>query len=309
MGTNVSKQSTKLLLESITDASTEYLSSTLHSQQLNVNISGDQIISFTDTSINCDNIELTNVYDGTVNVYSTMSNSETIEFEKFLTNNMGSIIQNFTEQLNKDFNFLQTNVDIKNTDVTQRMIADLSTLISQKTQQVFNASVTQNVTQQIVLDNVTANCNDGNFTAKNVINIRTIVANTMKDSSITELVSKMANTMQAEVENVTIQINDGLNPMDFFLGPLLVLLGMIILTAIAGMFFPKIIKAIFSGGAKAVRGEKGTSSANNPQAKSKWFKRSKKGNKYKGSPIDNSSLALLPTADGGKQLVKYEPIN
>lgn len=246
MGANVAKQTTKIINESIIDASTEYLSETLHSQNLNVKVDADQVISVVNSQFNnCDNYVFGNKYDGSVNVFSSMSNAEVIDFESFLKNSMESIIQNASEQMNKDFNLFQANVNVQENELTQKLISDLSTTIAKKTQQIFNASVTQNVTQKIEIEGSSFTCSDAvgdtSFRAENSINIRTVVANVMEDASITELVKKIATTQGTEVENINLQTNDGLSPLDFFLGPLLMLVAFGAILLILLLFLPKLL--------------------------------------------------------------------
>ena len=214
--------SSEILREQIIDSSIKFLQENTSKTNIDIQVSVNQKAIIKDSTINCDgNIILGNVAKVQTEVFNTMTNVEKTNFETFLKNEMAGMISNSVEQANKDLNLLQANVSVQDNKTSDNLMADLSTLISSKTQQLFNAEITKTINQEIVVEESDLTCG-GDFIAVNDVDLRNTMINVMEDTAITDILKTIETEMEVEVENVTTQTNEGINILDFFLMPIII---------------------------------------------------------------------------------------
>lgn len=233
-------------------------------------LNSSQKVTIKNTVIKCDNITITNEINADTQIFNTMSNIEKLNFKTFLKSSMPTLIENAVEQTNKDLNLFQTNVDIKDTTIKEKLVADLSTLISNKTQQIFNADISQLLTQEIHIEDSTIEC-DGDFLAINTISVKNLVINVMEDIQITEILKEIAVSSETTVKNTSIQSNEGIDIAE--------ILGMAALLAMLVMLLPIVMSAGVAAKLMSIP---------------KMFMRKKKdGTKASQARTDNISIHLM----------------
>ena len=270
MGANIAKTRNKFLNEQIIDASIDYLQENISKTTVRIKYTVNQTIIIADSSINCKDVKAENRVTADTQVFNTMTNFEKINFSTFLSSMMDTQIKNATEQTAEGIGLFNFNADVKHNDVTQSIQSDLSTLISSKTQQIFNADISQALTQRIEVQNTDINC-DGTFTAINVVDLRTVLVNVMEDVAITEVLKELELQQGIAAENITTQLIDGLSMLDLAIIPILMMLGFMLMSMLGLSTIMSPFKALgaMAKGASSKRKKKGKQNTETANYKSK----------------------------------------
>lgn len=234
MGTNVSKQATTMINETITDQSTRIMNRTDMYTESDVRASQEMTVNITmGNSIGCP----TEINQNMVvknRVYSKISEKKQQEITRELTTKLKNEIQNKVNQELKDLNLFQTNVsDIEN--YTRNFdYHDLSLRVSNALAVSVNSAIDASQKATINLNYGDQDCTQGGgiFLSQN-IDIESIVENVVDSEQVSAAVTKFVKEVDSLVVNETTQKATGINPMMFLL--FLLIIPIIIIMVILGI--------------------------------------------------------------------------
>ncbi len=236
MGTNVSKQATTLINETITDQSTKIMNkSDMYTESDAKAVQDMDVTLDVGESINCNwsfiqNMKVKN------RVYSKIDEKKQMDIVRDLTLKMKSEIQNKVDQELKDLNLFQTNIsDIEN--YTRNYdYHDLSLRVANSLAVRVNSAINANQSQKLSLKFGKIDCSkddvEGLTVAQN-IDIENIVENVVSSEHVVNAVTEFAKDLDSLVVNETKQKATGINPMMFLL--FLLIIPIIIIMVILGI--------------------------------------------------------------------------
>ena len=236
MGTNVSKQATTLINETITDQSTKIMNKSEMYTESDAKAGQDMDVMIdVGDSINCN---WSFIQDMKVKnrVYSKIDEKKQADITRELTIKMKNEIQNKVDQELKDLNLFQTNIsDIEN--YTRNYdYHDLSLRVSNALAVRVNSAINANQSQKLSLKFGKIDCSkddvEGVTVAQN-IDIDNIVENVVSSKHVVNAVTEFAKDLDSLVVNETKQKATGINPMMFLLFLLIILI--IIIMVILGI--------------------------------------------------------------------------
>lgn len=236
MGTNVSKQATTLINETITDQSTKIMNkSEMYTESDAKAVQDMDVMIDVGDSINCN---WSFIQDMKVKnrVYSKIDEKKQADITRELTIKMKNEIQNKVDQELKDLNLFQTNIsDIEN--YTRNYdYHDLSLRVSNALAVRVNSAINANQSQKLSLKFGKIDCSkddvEGVTVAQN-IDIDNIVENVVSSKHVVNAVTEFAKDLDSLVVNETKQKATGINPMMFLLFLLIILI--IIIMVILGI--------------------------------------------------------------------------
>jgi len=234
MGTNVSKQTTTLINETITDQSTKIMNRTDMYTDADVTARQEYTININaGKSIGCP----TEIKQGMViknRVYSKISEVKQQEITRELTSKLKNEIQNKVKQKLEDLNIFQTNISDIETYTRNYDYHDLSLRVSNALSVSVNSAIDASQKETINLNYGDMDCTQGGgiFLSQNM-DIESIVENVVDSEQVTEAVTKFAKDMDSLIINETDQSSKGFNPMMFLL--FLLLIPIIIIMVILGI--------------------------------------------------------------------------
>ena len=236
MGTNVSKQATTLINETITDQSTKIMNkSEMYTESDAKAVQDMDVMIDVGDSINCN---WSFIQDMKVKnrVYSKIDEKKQADITRELTIKMKNEIQNKVDQELKDLNLFQTNIsDIEN--YTRNYdYHDLSLRVSNALAVRVNSAINANQSQKLSLKFGKIDCSkddvEGVTVAQN-IDIDNIVENVVSSKHVVNAVTEFAKDLDSLVVNETKQKATGINPMMFLL--FLLIIPIIIIMVILGI--------------------------------------------------------------------------
>lgn len=239
MGTNVSKQSTTVINETITDQSTRIMNKTDMYTESNVMSSQDMDVTVeVGESIGC-NWDFIQNMKVKSRVYSKIDEKKQAEITKELTSKLKNEIQNKVDQELKDLNLFQTNVsDIENYTKNYDY-HDLSLRVSNALAVRVNSAINANQNQKVSLKFGKIDCTKGEQTGVKIaqnIDVENIVENVVSSEHVSNAVNDFSKDVDSLVVNETKQKATGINPMMFLLFlliiPMVIVIGVLMFKGI-----------------------------------------------------------------------------
>lgn len=240
-GKNKSKQINKIFQENITDATLEFMSDINFGKKTTINVSNSVTQIFTKATINGCLIQNQQTINLTVNDYTQWTNSTKATFNRDIQNKITEALKNAVEQTNEKLNFNQENVSIieNNTYITNR------TDLSQKITNLLDIQIDRFINAQNTIfqdfsgakidctgsdaSTVTGILNEQN------IDIKAIITDVLNTQQVIESTSRLINDTAISIDNSTIQLNKGVDPLSFLAALGLLPLLMILLPMLMSM--------------------------------------------------------------------------
>jgi hypothetical protein len=249
MGTNVSKEVTNIVNQTITDQSTEVLNSTVLNRQINLNASQDLDFDLkVGGSIKYCAINLKQDMKITSDIYDSIDSNTELDLSRKIEETLDNTAKTEVTQAVSGVNFGSTNISTVNKNISNYSFHDLSTTVSNRISSNINnaidASQKQKIKVEIGGDYI---CEPGGLgSGINIgqnVDIAVIIDSTLKEEKVAKMVNDFVLTATNTSETITDQLAKGIDPFAIF-G---IILGILILLGAMGV-------GVYFVGTKKIKG-------------------------------------------------------
>jgi hypothetical protein len=221
MGTNVSKEVTNIVNQTITDQSTEVINSTVLNRQINLNASQDLDFDLkVGGSIRNCNLQFKQDMKITSDIYDSIDSNTELDLSRKIEETLDNTAKTNVTQAVSGVNFGSTNISTVNKNISNYSFHDLSTTVSNRISSNINNAIDASQKQKIKVDiggdYICEPGSDGGVDIGQNVDIAVIIDSTLKEEKVAKMVNDFVLTATNTSETITDQLAKGIDPFAIF---------------------------------------------------------------------------------------------